>query len=193
MTDQPVVETQPLNPVSAYGCAKRDVTMLGQQAASRGLRVVEARPFNVVGAGTPDWLVAGALVERVRAAVAPGGTRRAHVGTTSAIRDFVDVRDVASGIVAIARRGISGETYNVCTGLGRPVSDVVWEIVRLAGGGVEVTSDPALMVAGEVDAMVGSSRKLAALGWTARHTLEDALADAWNAAGAQARDEVTPR
>ena len=64
--EQPVSESWHGSPAFAYGRAKQQVTVHGQAAAAAGMRVIVARPFNVVGAGVPPTLVVGALVQRLR-------------------------------------------------------------------------------------------------------------------------------
>lgn len=181
---QPVTESWTGQPLSAYGRAKQQVSCLAASAARDGLRVVVARPFNVVGAHVPATLVVGAVVERLRRAVAAGGTRRIEVGDTSGVRDFVDAGDVARGLVRLARRGEPGAAYNLCTGRGYTVADVVNRLVRLAGGGVEVESVADLSRPGEVRSLVGSPARAAALGWRAERSLDESLADAWAATNA---------
>ncbi|MEA3248006.1 MAG: NAD-dependent epimerase/dehydratase family protein [Gemmatimonadota bacterium] len=184
---QPVTESWEGHPQSAYGRAKQQVSRLAVAAADDGMRVVVARPFNVVGARVPATLVVGAVVERLRLAVAADGPRRIQVGDTTGVRDFVDAGDVAGGLVRLARRGAPGSAYNLCTGRGHTVADVVERLVRLAGGGVEVASVPGLSRPGDVRALVGSPARAAMLGWRAERSLDDSLADAWAAAPAAVR------
>ena len=40
-------------------------------------------------------------------------------------RDISDVRDVARAYVTLLERGVRGEAYNVCTGVGVRLTDVV--------------------------------------------------------------------
>ena len=184
---QPVTEAWIGRPRSAYGRAKQEVSRLAASAARDGLRVVVARPFNVVGAHVPGTLVVGAVVERLRAVMATRGPRRIQVGDTTGVRDFVDAGDVASGLVRLARRGEPGSAYNLCTGRGHTVADVVERLVRLAGCGVEVESVAALSQRGDVHALVGSPARAATLGWRATRPLDDSLAEAWAATAAMVR------
>lgn len=184
---QPVTESWTGHPQSAYGRAKQQVSRLAASAARDGLRVVVARPFNVIGAHVPTTLVVGAVVERLTLAVGPGGTRRIQVGDTSGVRDFVDAGDVARGLVQVARRGERGVAYNLCTGRGHSVADVVERLVRLAGGGVEVELVAGLSRQGEVRTLVGSPARAATLGWRAERPLDESLGEAWAAATAAVR------
>jgi GDP-4-dehydro-6-deoxy-D-mannose reductase len=178
---QPVRETFAGAPVGAYGRAKREVAALAARYAhERGVHAVLARPANVIGAGIPDTLVVGAIVHRLRAAIAGPPPRSIRIGATDAIRDFVAAGDVADGFMRAADRGRAGEAYNLCSGEGHTVADVLGRLCSLAREEVRVRQDAALMRAGEVDALVCSGEKASQeLGWHPCTTLDDALRDAW--------------
>jgi GDP-4-dehydro-6-deoxy-D-mannose reductase len=168
---------------SVYGRVKREVSALAAHAArDAGIFVVVARPFNAVGAGISDQLVVGAIVRRMRTALAGPPPRAIRVGTTSSVRDFVAVEDVADGLVLALERGRSGEAYNLCSGEGHSVADVLARLLALAGEPVAVERDDALVRPGEVDALVGNWEKAAReLGWRPSILLDASLRAAWDA------------
>lgn len=184
--EQPVRESRARAPVTAYGGAKREVSALGERTArEEGRRVVIARPFNAVGAGIPDTLVVGAIVRRLRAALAAPPPRTIRMGTTSSVRDFVAVEDVADGLVRAAERGRAGEAYNLCSGAGHTVADVLARLLALAAEPIAVERDAALVRAGEVDTLVGSWEKAAReLEWRPTIPLDESLRAAWEATAA---------
>ena len=66
----PITEACPCRPAGPYGVGKHAATVAGQDYVRRyGMRVVIARPFNIVGAGIPPTLVVGAVLERARLAL----------------------------------------------------------------------------------------------------------------------------
>ncbi len=99
------------------------------------------------------------------------------VGTISDIRDFSDVRDVVRGYRLIATAGQAGSTYNVSSGEGRVISDVIEIMTRLAGVRTEVQSTPSIDNSGRTS-LIGDSSRLVSLGWSREFTLEDSLRDA---------------
>jgi GDP-4-dehydro-6-deoxy-D-mannose reductase len=146
------------------------------------MAVMIARPFNVIGAGVPATLVVGAIVARLQAALAGPAPRAITVGPTAAVRDFVDVEDVVAGLQAIATLGAPGEAYNLCTGAGHRIADVLAQLLALAEVPVEVRPDPTLAAAG-VDALIGSHEKaVRALDWRPMVALEASLRAAWSTA-----------
>jgi GDP-4-dehydro-6-deoxy-D-mannose reductase len=181
---QPVRESFQGHAVTAYGRAKAKVSALAFEAAvTHGTEVVVARPFNVVGAGISAGLMVGAVIERLRKALADPPPRRLRVGRTTAVRDFVSVTDVARGLSLAAERGVPGEAYNFCSGVGHSVAYVLQRLIALAGTSVDIEVDSTLMRHGDVDSLIGSWDKAALeLGWAPQVPLEDSLVAAWNAA-----------
>lgn len=164
---QPVHEDYAGQPVSPYGRAKAHVSGMVREAAQKlGQQACIARPFNVIGAGAPATLVAGALVERLRAAARKEPPRVIHVGRTAAVRDFVAVEDVCAGLLAIAARGRPGEAYNLCTGEGHSVAELLERLIGESRLSVTVVADPGLARPADVDTLVGDWGKARReLGW----------------------------
>jgi GDP-4-dehydro-6-deoxy-D-mannose reductase len=83
------------------------------------------------------------------------------------VRDFSNVLDVVEAYRVLLLRGVSGETYNVCSGRARSIRDVVTELARLAGVEVELVVDPERVRGSDIARLVGNPRKINALGWQA--------------------------
>ena len=62
----PVVESFPASPRTPYGASKYAQTQLGLDAARRGLRVIVARPSNIIGPGLPIGSVLGSFARQLR-------------------------------------------------------------------------------------------------------------------------------
>src|SRR5207245_864538 len=116
----------------------------------------------------------------VLAAVRAHAPRARVLAVTS--RDFSDVRDIAAGYVALLERGRSGEAYNLCSGDGVSIAEVIALLRTHARVPVRVHSDPALRRAHDVPRIVGShARATEHTGWrparqlttTLREVLED--------------------
>ncbi len=93
------------------------------------------------------------------------------------MRDFSDVRDVAAGYVALLERGRSGEAYNLCSGEGVSIAEVIALLRTHARVPVRVQSVPALQRPVDVPRIVGShARATSETGWSPRIALGDTLA-----------------
>ncbi|TCJ00225.1 UDP-glucose 4-epimerase GalE [Aeromicrobium sp. IC_218] len=188
-----VTEQTPTTPESPYGESKLvGEWLLRDLGRASSLTHTSLRYFNVVGSATPDLydssphnlfpLVIKALREGRRPRIygddypTPDGT---------CVRDYVHVADLAEAHVAAARRLVAGEplepVYNLGSGDGVSVRQIMSAFAAVTGTDVDPEvvprrpGDPARIVA---------SGKLAArdLGWTMRHTVEQMVASAWEAA-----------
>jgi UDP-glucose 4-epimerase len=130
----PVRESAPCNPANMYGVTKlaaEHIVRIG--AARNGRAFVTARIFNVVGPGQTESHVCARLAAQLAAR-----PRALETGALHASRDFIDVRDVAAGLLLLARRGGRGETYNLGSGRETPVHLVLSELLRISGSEVEI-------------------------------------------------------
>ncbi|MGY4643135.1 UDP-glucose 4-epimerase GalE [Cellulomonas sp. URHB0016] len=180
-------------PVNPYGETKLIGEWLLRDCARAGtLRAVALRYFNVAGSGWPELGDPAVLnlvtmvLERLSRHEAPrifGSDYETPDGTC--VRDFVHVMDLAEAHVAaldhLARPDRPAfEAFNVGTGRGASVLEVVQQLVALAGADVAPVlegrraGDPPSVVA-QVD------RFHETVGWRATRDLSEVLASAWSA------------
>ena len=93
----------PGNPYGEYDRAKAEATLAVQQAAHSGLEAVIACPTGVIG---PFDYRGSLMGDVIRAAAEEKPTLY-----VDGAYDFVDVRDVADGLIAAAEGGRRGESY----------------------------------------------------------------------------------
>lgn len=163
-------EQTPPAPSSPYGASKASQGLLaGLYARAYGLRLMHARPFAIIG----PRKVGDAVSDFCRAVVRieGSGTRELPVGNLDVVRDFMDVRDCASAFQLIAERGIAGEAYNVCNGVGVSLRQILHELQQRTGTPFTVVSDPARLRLVDDHRLVGNNAKLRALGYQRRYDL----------------------
>jgi GDP-4-dehydro-6-deoxy-D-mannose reductase len=183
--DAPAVnENTPQVPRTVYAATKAAQEIMAFQCwRATGLRVVAARSFNHSGRGQDARFLLPALVSRALALRdAPPGAAL-PVGNTTPVRDFLHVSDVVSAYISLLRRGTPGEAYNVASGTGRSVREVVERVLARTGAAATITTDPALVRPIDVPALVGNPQKLHdATGWRASRTFDDIIDDLIHAA-----------
>jgi nucleoside-diphosphate-sugar epimerase len=173
----PVGEDYPADPVGAYGRSKLLATRSGM-AERPPLEVICARIFNVIGPGLPATQAFGAFAARL--AEAGPDPLDMPVGRLDTRRDFVDVRDVARALLALALHGDAGQLYHVGTGVSRSVGDGLDDLVERSGRSVVTREDPDLMHRpGPLDSRAAIDRIARATGWEPRISFEQSLKDLW--------------
>jgi GDP-4-dehydro-6-deoxy-D-mannose reductase len=185
--DLPLTEDAPLRPVTPYGASKAAADLAALQAfLGDELETVRVRAFNHTGPGQGSGFLVPALAARIAEAEHAGDTEIA-IGSVAPVRDVSDVRDVVRAYRLLADRGEPGEAYNVCSGAGVSVGEIADRLLRLAGGGLHVREDPALVRPVDVPRLIGDPAKLrTATGWEPELTLDRTLADVLDAARARA-------
>jgi GDP-4-dehydro-6-deoxy-D-mannose reductase len=160
--DGVVREDDACRPTTAYGIAKLAQTHHGLAAAASGVPVVVARLFNPIGAGSPATSALGAFVRQVAALPPSGGTLT--TGPLHAVRDFTGARETAAAIVALGQHPEAhGRVFNVCSGVGRSLSDVVARLVALAPVPVRPVVDASRGGTSDLDVVVGDPSRLRGL------------------------------
>lgn len=175
-THLPVGEDAPCRPISPYGVTKLAAERYVQLAARRdGLKARILRVANAYGdrqrPRTGQGLVA-ALLDAAATA-----TPVELFGDGSALRDYVDVRDVATATVALAKRADGEVVCNVGTGHGHRVDDVVALAESVTGVALEVRRRPARPT--DVTSVVLDVGRLASLVEWRPRPLEQGIAEAW--------------
>ena len=182
----PVGEDYASDPVDAYGRSKHMATLRGLSEPPP-LEVTVARVFNPIGPGIPPTLAFGRFAARLGE---PGpDPLELPVGDLDARRDFIDVRDVARAMIALALRGQAGQVYHVGTGRSQRVGDGLEILVRISGRSVKMRVDPELQGRrGSLDSRAAIGRIVAQTGWEPRISWEQSLDDLWR----EARDRRSP-
>jgi GDP-4-dehydro-6-deoxy-D-mannose reductase len=176
--DQPITEDVPLRPLTVYGASKAAAEVAALQwERAYGLDVVVARPFNHTGPGQLPAYVCAALASQVAAIESGRQPPVLTVGNVDPVRDVGDVRDVTAGYVALLERGRRGTVYNLCTGEGASVAEIIAQLRSLARVPMRARMDPERRRAHDAERIVGShARATADTGWAPRIPLVDTIA-----------------
>ena len=101
-----------------------------------------------------------------------------ETGDLSAERDFTDVRDIVRAYALAAERGRPGAAYNVGSGVGSRIGDLLQVLVAQCRVPIEVRQDPTRLRPADVPRMVcDATRFRAATGWAPAIPLEQSLSD----------------
>jgi UDP-glucose 4-epimerase len=179
-------------PINPYGQTKLDGEHLAQAAAKDwGLREVSLRYFNVAGTGWPELMdtQAANLVPIVFQSLAMNVSPRVFgndfpTDDGTCVRDYVHVLDLAEAHLAaidyLDRDERPYDVFNVGTGVGSSVLDVIREISSVSGTEIlpviepRRPGDPA-----SLNANVNRIKKV--FGWSAKHDLHDIISSVWKA------------
>ena len=186
----PIPEEHPTRPINSYGESKLMFEkVLEWYRRAYGLRYIAMRYFNACGATenrgehhVPETHLIPRILDAIEA-----GTEMAVYGHDyptsdgTCVRDYVHVRDIAQAhILAMeALAGGSSGIYNIGTGSGNSVTQVIQVAERVAGRPLRTRVAPRR--AGDPAMLVASNTKLRnELGWQPQHSnLEEIIRSAW--------------
>jgi GDP-4-dehydro-6-deoxy-D-mannose reductase len=180
--DLPITEDCPLRPLSPYGASKAAADLVAYQwARAYDVDIVRARPFNHTGPGQRPEFVCPDFARQLAAIARGRKPARIEVGNLDVVRDFSDVRDVVAAYAAALDRGRRGEVYNVCSGVGHSIREMLSVLIELSGCAVEVVVAPERTRAVDVPEVIGSSARLHRdTGWEPRIEWRRMLADVYD-------------
>jgi len=94
------------------------------------------------------------------------------------VRDFTDVRDTVRAYYLVLTKGKPGEVYNICTGKGYKIKEILDILLSLTKVKVEVRVDPKRLRPSDVTLLLGDPRKIKnELGWEPKIPIEKTLKD----------------
>jgi GDP-4-dehydro-6-deoxy-D-mannose reductase len=173
---RPITEQGELMPSSPYAVSKLAQDHLGRlYHESHGLRVVRCRPFFLIGP-RKEGDVSSDFARGV-VAIEQGQQADLPVGNLDVVRDLLDVRDGVEALGLLAQLGKPGDVYNICSGRGYSLRDVLSVYRDLATVEIRERRDPSRIRPIEEMVKIGDPAKLCGLGWSPRRPIRQTLED----------------
>jgi nucleoside-diphosphate-sugar epimerase len=171
-----LAETAPLAPGTHYAVSKLAMEHMARLFA-RSLPITVVRPFNYTGPGQREPYLVPKIVRHF--------AERAdtiELGNIDVVRDFLDVRTVVDAYQRLLEApAAAGGTFNVCSGTGVAIRDMVAMLEELTGHRIAICVNPQFVRPGEPRRIVGSPGKLrATIGDLRALPLTTTLADMLN-------------
>jgi GDP-4-dehydro-6-deoxy-D-mannose reductase len=175
----PIKETNPLRPLSPYGVSKVGQDLLSYQYyMSYKLNVVRTRGFNHTGPRRGDVFVSSNFAKQIVEIEMGKREPVIYVGNLEAIRDFTDVRDMVRGYWLALEKGIPGEVYNICSGKGYRIREILDILLSYTTNKIEIREDAARMRPSDVPVLIGDNSKFRQqTGWEPTIPFEQTLKD----------------
>jgi GDP-4-dehydro-6-deoxy-D-mannose reductase len=160
--DIPLREEQMLKPVSPYAVARVSQEMLSRvYMEGYGIDIVMTRSFNHIGPGQHDIFVIPSFAKQlVEGFQKNQKIIKLRTGDLKIIRDFLDVRDVVRAYYLLLKKGHTGEVYNVCSGNGISLSEILALMAKKLKVECEPITDMRLVRPQENMIITGSNQKI---------------------------------
>lgn len=169
-------EDDPIGPADPYGVSKLAQEMLAMRMSQVPVFVV--RPFNHAGPRQSDSYVTSSFARQI--AEIELGLREPvlRVGNLDAERDITDVRDTVRAYRLVVRHGRPLRPYNVCSGRGYRVRDLLETLVGMSSRAISVSIDPSRFRPSDNPVIRGNRSRIGAEAqWEPRIPIERTLGD----------------
>lgn len=173
----PISESCVCRPEGAYGLSKWFASAYALRCGPP-LEVIVARAFNPIGPGLGPHQAFGRFARLLAQEPGPAPVRLV-VGDLDARRDFVDARDLAGGLLALAERGQPGLVYHLGSGESVPIRSGLEHLIARSGRRVEVV-ERAARPGGPSDSRADVRRARDQIGWRPETSWRQSLDDLWS-------------
>ena len=178
-TTSPLNESTPLRPLNPYAVSKVAQEMLAlQYYLAYGLDVVLLRPFNHTGVGQTSDFVIPRLAEQFSKIEKGQTSPVVEVGNLDTVRDFTDVHDMVSAYILAANKCESGQIYNIGSGVGHTIREILKVLQDLSTAKVEIKVNESAVRKSDVQKLIADATKFRdATGWEPKISLNKTISD----------------
>jgi UDP-glucose 4-epimerase len=166
-------DVTPLRPLEVYGESKLAAEQLVHTFYQEtGTSSAILRLFNAIGRNETNPHVVPHIFESLQTSDV------ISLGNIAPCRDYIDTRDVAEAILAVADSPRGLRVFNVGTGVAHSVTDILALLHRILGRAIRVVQEPSRLRATERMLLVADVKRIChETPWTPRISLEDTLKD----------------
>jgi GDP-mannose 4,6-dehydratase len=177
--EQPIKEATPTRSIDPYAMSKA----LAEAICSSyfelyGMRIIRTRAFHHEGPRCQRDMICLKICKQIINAK-NSGKKELIFGNVDIIRDFSDVRDIVKGYLLAVENGRAGDVYNLCSGNGIKIRDIIEKIATYAMlKDFQIISKPELVRQFDVPVLIGDNIKAKKeLGWQPKISFEQTLKD----------------
>jgi GDP-4-dehydro-6-deoxy-D-mannose reductase len=175
ISDQALDEKAPIGPNNPYALSKMIQDYLSYSyTQSEKLDIVRARPFNHIGERQALGFATSDFANEI-VKIENGQSSVVKVGNLSAIRDLTDVKDMVQAYIILMTQGIRGEVYNIGSGIGYSMEDILKKLIDLAKIEVKLEIDPERLRPIDRPVLICDNKKIKNLGWNTQYSIETTL------------------
>jgi len=173
----PITEGKVFRPSSPYAVSKIATDMIAELYwKTYKMKILRIRFFNI--SGPRKLFDACSDFARGVVEVENGIKGKLYTGNIDGTRDITDYRDAIAAMWLLTEKGSYGDVYNVCSGNGYKIRDIISQLVSMAKTKIVVKEqDPAKLRPIDDPLFIGDNSKMRKLGWSPKIPLEQTLKD----------------
>ena len=178
LKDIPLKEDHTLDPVSPYAAARVSQELLSKvYCEGYKMKIVLTRSFNHIGPGQKEIFAVSSFAKQL-VDIKLKGLKHGQIetGDIGIVRDFLDVRDVVEAYHILLINGKVGEVYNVCSGKGTTLKEIVNIMEDILQVNVDIHVSNKLIRPNDNKIIIGSNAKMfEEFNWKSKIPIEKGL------------------
>jgi GDP-4-dehydro-6-deoxy-D-mannose reductase len=172
----PIKETKEFRPTSPYATSKVSTDMISYlYSQAYDMKIIRARIFNTIGPRKTGSAVADFAT--MMSEVESGKRKSIEVGNLDGVVDFTDVRDNVNALWMLAKNGKYGEAYNVCSGKGYKINDILEKLLSHSNKKINVVISKKKLRPFDDPIFIGDNSKMKSIGWSPKIGIDKTLKD----------------
>lgn len=175
-----ITEKMLLYPINEYGSSKSAADRASfQYTQTHNLNIVILRPFPHIGPGQKTGFFVPDMASQIIEVEKDPQQNKLMVGNLQAVKDYLDVRDVVQAYqLAIETHLPTGEVFNISSGKGVKIEDILNKLLSLTNKQIDVVEDKTRIRAVDLTFFIGNNQKFTqATGWKPTFSLDQSLRD----------------
>ncbi|MDB5258756.1 MAG: NAD-dependent epimerase/dehydratase [Chitinophagaceae bacterium] len=170
-TPEPLKEEAKIAPVDVYGWSKWFAEELCRWQDT-SIRITICRLFNNIGLRETNAHIVPEIISQLRS-----GNRVLELGNITPVRDYISTRDTATAMITLGQSEHSGtEVYNIATGKGASVKELIQELSKILKQDIQVKTDPHRFRKADKEVQLADISKLKEkLNWEPKHSMKEVL------------------
>jgi UDP-glucose 4-epimerase len=167
----PILETDPLNPISIHGKSKVKAEDLCEKYAKLyGMNIIIVRTFSIYGSKSPSYSITSRIINQIL------NNQKITLGNLKTKRDFLHISDFLSAIDILIKTNLNGcSKFNIGYGKSFSINEICNKLLTIAGISIPIESDLNLIRDNDIDELVCNNSKLKELGWSPNLSLDNGL------------------
>lgn len=164
-----------------YAISKYAAELICADFQGDGLETVILRPFTHTGPGQAEIFVLPTIAKQVSEIEKGKRAPLIELGNIQAKREFLNIKDIVSAYALALDKCVPGETYNIASGQGYSIAELVDIFARMAKKEFELKVNPTRMRKKDIPLLLGDGGKFSRLtGWLPKVTIEKTIEDLLN-------------
>ncbi|MDH4211198.1 MAG: GDP-mannose 4,6-dehydratase [candidate division WOR-3 bacterium] len=164
-----------------YAISKYAAELICADYQSDGMDCIILRPFTHTGPGQAESFVLPTIAKQISEIEKGKRAPLIELGNIEAKREFLNINDIVGAYVLTLEKCVGKETYNIASGIGYTISELVGVFAALSKKNFKLKVNPTKIRKNDIPILLGDGAKFSRLtGWSPKVKIEKTIEDILN-------------